>query len=79
MTEFNSENITPEAARDICAGTLMNCAGRVEEVAKTVVFLCGDGSSFITGETFEVSGGRGLTLNPMFSYLEKARKNLNCD
>ena len=46
----------------------------MEEVARPIVFLCGNGSAFITGESLEVSGGRGLTLNAMFSYEEKARK-----
>ena len=74
MTEFNTEHTTPEAMQAICAGTILNRPGRVEEVAWPVVFLCGKGSSFITGESLEVSGGRGLTLNPLFSYEERARK-----
>lgn len=74
MTEFNKEHTSLEAMNAICAGTMMNRAGRVEEIAKPVVFLCGNGSTFITGESLEVSGGRGLTLNAMFSYEEKARK-----
>ena len=74
MTEFNTEHTTPEAMQAICTGTMLNRPGRVEEVAWPVVFLCGKGSSFITGESLEVSGGRGLTLNPLFSYEERARK-----
>lgn len=75
MTEFNTENTTSEGMAAICAGTMMNRPGRVEEVAKPVVFLCGNGSDFMTGETVEVSGGRGLSLNPHYSYDEKKRKN----
>ncbi len=74
MTEFNSAHTDSQTMRAICEGTMMNRPGRVEEVARPIVFLCGNGSAFITGESLEVSGGRGLTLNAMFSYEEKARK-----
>lgn len=74
MTEFNTANTTKETMEAVCAGTMMNRPGRVEEIAKPVVFLCGSGSTFMTGETVEVSGGRGLSLNPHFSYSEKTRK-----
>lgn len=74
MTEYNTENTTPEGMAAVCAGTMMNRPGKVEEIAKPVVFLCGNGSAFMTGETVEVSGGRGLSLNPHYSYEEKAKK-----
>ena len=74
MTEFNSENTTDDNYANICAGTMMNRPGKVEEIARPIVFLCGNGSSFMTGETVEVSGGLGLSLNPRYSYGEKARK-----
>ncbi len=38
---------------DDSAGTL----GKPEEVAKLVVFLASDDSSFITGETIRIDGG----------------------
>lgn len=74
MTEFNTAHTTPEALKDICEGTLLQRTGKVEEIAKPVVFLCGSGSTFMTGETVEVSGGRCITLNPDFSFKERARK-----
>lgn len=74
MTEFNSSHTTEASMKAICEGTMLNRPGRVEEIAKPVVFMCSEASSFITGESLEVSGGRGLTLNSMFSWEEKARK-----
>ena len=74
MTEFNTENTDKAAMEHICGGTIMQRAGRVEEVAKPVVFLCGNGSTFMTGVSIEVSGGRGLTLNPSYSFDERRRK-----
>lgn len=74
MTEFNTENTDKAAMEHICGGTIMQRAGRVEEVAKPVVFLCGNGSTFMTGVSIEVSGGRGITLNPSYSFDERRRK-----
>lgn len=74
MTEFNKENTPKDVMDHVCAGTLMQRAGEVEEVARPVVFMCGNGSTFMTGETIEVSGGRGITLNPDFSFQERRRK-----
>ena len=31
--------------------------GRPEEVGETVLWLCGDGASFITGQSIPVDGG----------------------
>ena len=39
-----------------------------EEIAYPIVFLASDKASYITGTTLEVSGGRDVVLNPMYSY-----------
>ena len=45
-----------------------------KEIAAPVVFLCGQGASYMTGTTIEASGGRSVTLNPTYSWDEKAKK-----
>jgi NAD(P)-dependent dehydrogenase (short-subunit alcohol dehydrogenase family) len=37
-------------------------AGRPEEVAQSIVFLCSDGASYITGTTLTPDGGFTLTI-----------------
>ena len=38
----------------------MERVGTVDEVAKTVAFLASDDSSFITGQTLAIDGGRSI-------------------
>lgn len=48
----------PDAQRDaLTAGIALARLGRPEEIAEVVGFLCGDGASYITGETIQVNGG----------------------
>lgn len=54
------------------AGTLLNRLAEPKEIAAPVVFLCGQGASYMTGTTIEVSGGRSVTLNPTYSWEKKA-------
>jgi NAD(P)-dependent dehydrogenase (short-subunit alcohol dehydrogenase family) len=37
-------------------------AGRPEEIARSIVFLCSDGASYITGTTLTPDGGFTLTI-----------------
>ena len=53
--------------------TILFRPGLPKEVAKPVVFLASDAASFITATTLEISGGRGVVLNPLYSY-EKMQK-----
>ena len=49
----------PDAQREQIARTVpMQRVGRPEEVAATVVWLCSDQASFITGATIPIDGGR---------------------
>jgi len=54
--------LTGEADRvgRLSASTPMQRGGKAEEVAETVLWLCSDAASFITGVTVDVAGGRGL-------------------
>ena len=74
MTEFNTDHTTDEIMKHICAGTLLQRPGQVDEVAMPIVFMCGKGSTFMTGASVEVSGGRGITLNPDYSFRQREKK-----
>jgi len=47
----------PERAREIAARHPMGRFGTAEEVAETVVWLCSDAASFVTGVALPVDGG----------------------
>lgn len=66
--------IPPEELAYNAAGTLLNRVAEPSEIAAPVVFLCGKGASYMTGTTIEVSGGRSVTLNPTYSWDEKAKR-----
>jgi 3-oxoacyl-[acyl-carrier protein] reductase len=54
----------PESLVDMLVNEkqLIHRLGQVEDIVKTMLFLCGDDGSFITGETLKVSGGVPLFI-----------------
>jgi NAD(P)-dependent dehydrogenase (short-subunit alcohol dehydrogenase family) len=58
----------PEAQRLAGLSTPMRRTGTAEEVAQTVVWLCGDQSSFITGAVIPIDGGQSAGNKPPQMY-----------
>jgi 3-oxoacyl-[acyl-carrier protein] reductase len=50
--------LSDEMIRGVVAGTPMGRLGQPEEIASVIRFLLSDESSFMTGHTLSVSGGR---------------------
>jgi len=46
-----------EVAAGLAAGAPMNRAGRPEEIADAVLYLCAEGAGFVTGHSLVVDGG----------------------
>ena len=57
MGEGALERRGPELAQQFLNTIPLGRAGNAEEVAPTVVFLCSDEASYITGQNFNVNGG----------------------
>ena len=55
-TDMNAQ-LTEEDRAALADETPLGRIGTAEEVAKTILFLCGEGASFITGQIVGVSGG----------------------
>lgn len=55
---FNTVAGSPERYREVMSRTPMQRPGEPDEVAKLAVFLASDYSSYITGETVYIDGGR---------------------
>jgi 3-oxoacyl-[acyl-carrier protein] reductase len=51
----------PKSGDEIRSTIPLGRAGRPEEIAAPVLFLCTEHASFITGEVFNVNGGAVLT------------------
>jgi NAD(P)-dependent dehydrogenase (short-subunit alcohol dehydrogenase family) len=52
------KQMTPETVKYMLSKIPMNRFGKLEEVAAIVHFLASDDASFVTGQTYDVSGGR---------------------
>jgi 3-oxoacyl-[acyl-carrier protein] reductase len=59
-TRFHVQFNTPEGRRAAVEGTPLRREGTAEDVANLVLFLASDKAAFITGETVQINGGRGL-------------------
>ncbi len=55
-TDMNA-SLTDEDRDALADETPLGRIGTAEEVAKTILYLCGEGASFITGQVLGVSGG----------------------
>jgi NAD(P)-dependent dehydrogenase (short-subunit alcohol dehydrogenase family) len=58
------ERAGAEAQRLAAQSTPMRRVGRSEEVAGAVLWLCSEGSSYITGVTLPIDGGQSAGLKP---------------
>jgi 3-oxoacyl-[acyl-carrier protein] reductase len=60
-------SIGPAVTKSIIEATPLARLGRPEEIANAVNFLLSDQSSFMTGQTIAVSGGRIMLPYPLFN------------
>lgn len=56
-TTFHNTFTKPEIRTNVAAATPLRREGRPEEIADLVLYLAGDSSSFINGESVEINGG----------------------
>ncbi len=57
MTDFHRRHSTDEALETGAGNTPLKRLGTAEDMSAAVVFLCGAGASFVTGEVIELNGG----------------------
>ena len=55
-TDMNAQ-LTDEDRAELAEETPLGRIGEADEVARTILYLCGEGASFITGQVIGVSGG----------------------
>ncbi len=56
-TKMN-EHLSEEDKKSFCEGVSLGRIGKVDEVAKAVLFLVSDDASYVTGQTLRVDGGK---------------------
>ena len=56
-TTFHNTFTKPEVRTNVAAATPLRREGEAVEVAELVLYLAGDGASFINGESVEINGG----------------------
>jgi 3-oxoacyl-[acyl-carrier protein] reductase len=56
-TDFHERHSTKEGLTGIAQRTPLQRNGTAEDMAAGVVYLCGDGAAFVTGEVIEINGG----------------------
>ncbi|KAG0426938.1 hypothetical protein HPB47_025964, partial [Ixodes persulcatus] len=56
-TPMAGTNREPDERKKAVEGIPLKRASRPEEVADVIVFLCGPGSSFVTGAAVDIAGG----------------------
>lgn len=56
-TDMMNKNTRPEIIRDVVSNSSLKRLGEPNEIAKTVLFLSSEDSSFITGQVIRVDGG----------------------
>jgi len=57
-TDIHASGGQPDRAARLGAGTALGREGTAEEVAEAILWLLGDGSSYVTGALLDVSAGR---------------------
>ena len=56
-TDMMNNNTRPEIIKDVISNSSLKRLGEPNEIAKTVLFLSSDDSSYITGQVIRVDGG----------------------
>lgn len=62
-TPMNAQRIADDTEGALVAALALHRIGTAEEMAKALVFLASDASSYVTGTTLEVSGGKFAVQN----------------
>lgn len=57
-TDIHASGGQPDRAWRLASAIPMQRPGRAEEIAQAIVWLLGDGSSYVTGSLLDVTGGR---------------------